>query len=59
MADLGATRLVEAADLAAAMALAWNDAPALARMAKMATAFVEARDRTVVAGLDRTLALLP
>jgi 3-deoxy-D-manno-octulosonic-acid transferase len=59
MAELGATRLVAAPDLAGVMALAWSEAPALARMAKMATAFVEARDRTVVAGLDRTLALLP
>jgi 3-deoxy-D-manno-octulosonic-acid transferase len=59
MADLGATRLVPAADLAAAIALAWNDAPALARMAAAASAFVEVRDQGVVAGLDRTLALLP
>jgi 3-deoxy-D-manno-octulosonic-acid transferase len=59
MAELGATRLVAAADMAAAMALAWSDAPSLARMAAAASAFVEARDRGVVAGLDRTLALLP
>ena len=59
MAAVGATRLVDQADLAAAIDLAWSDPDALARMATAAAAFVEARDRGVVAGLDRTLSLLP
>ena len=59
IAAVGATRLVGQADLGAAIDLAWSDPDALARMATAAAAFVEDRDRGVVAGLDRTLALLP
>lgn len=59
MAAVGATRLVDQADLAAAIDLAWSDPDALARMATAAAAFVQDRDRGVVAGLDRVLALLP
>ena len=59
LAALRATRLVAAADLAGVTALAWSEPAVLARMAAAAAAFVESRDRSVVAGLDRTLALLP
>jgi 3-deoxy-D-manno-octulosonic-acid transferase len=59
LVDLGATRLVAEGDLAAAMDLAWSDPLLLASMAAAAAAFVAARDRGVVAALDRTLALLP
>jgi 3-deoxy-D-manno-octulosonic-acid transferase len=59
MAAMGATRLVDQADLASAIDLVWSDADALGCMAKTAAAFVADRDRGVIAGLDRTLALLP
>jgi 3-deoxy-D-manno-octulosonic-acid transferase len=59
MAALGATRLVPSADLVSAMTLAWSDRPLLERMARNAADFVRTRDRGVVEGLDRTLALLP
>jgi 3-deoxy-D-manno-octulosonic-acid transferase len=59
LAACGATRLVTVDDLAGAMGLAWTDPSSLARMAAAAAAFVKDRDQDVMAGLDRTLALLP
>ncbi len=59
MAALGATRLVPGAELANVINSAWDEPASLERMATAAAAFVQTRDRDVVAGLDRTLALLP
>ena len=44
--------------LADVMSLGWSDPARLQRLAMSARAFVDERDRLVVAGLDRTLTLL-
>jgi len=59
LASRGAARIVRAEDLAGAMSQVWTDPDGLTVMASSARVFVEARDGTVSAGLDRVIALLP
>ncbi len=56
--DGDAALVVSADGMAGTMSLVWADPARLKDMAKRARAFVAERDGVVVAGLDRTLALL-